>query len=121
MIKNCKFEVDVTYNPDFFAEGEIRETIKKAIRDLNDKKESAFGKSSMIDPGRTNNGMTGTVSTIDSVDENTATQSEAGTIDLIETLVSLSSCMDDEEESTMVLPEPKLEELMHEVRTAFKD
>ena len=31
MTKKCKFEVDVTYNSDYFAEGEIRETIKKAI------------------------------------------------------------------------------------------
>jgi len=119
MTKKCKFEVEVTYNSDFFAEGEIRETIKKAIRDLNDKKESAFGKSVMIDPGKTNKGMSGTVSTIDSV-----LTEPTGSIDLIETLVSLSSCMDDEEEPSLVLPElpeQKLEELMTEVRTAFKD
>ena len=42
---------------------------------------------------------------------------DADTIDVVETLVSLSSCMDDE--PNIVLPEPKMEELMQEVRTAF--
>ena len=39
MTKKCKFDVEVTYNSDYFAEGEIRDTIKKAIKDLNDQKE----------------------------------------------------------------------------------
>ena len=39
---------------------------------------------------------------------------------LVETLVSLSACMDDTETPNIVLPEPKVEELLAEVRTAFK-
>jgi hypothetical protein len=113
MIKKCKFEVDVTYNSDFFAEGEIRETIKKAIRDLNDKKESAFGRRIMCNPGKTNSGVSC------DVNQSIALSEESSCV--VETLVSLSNYMDDEDESTMVLPEPKLEELMTEVRTAFKD
>ena len=44
MTKKCKFEVDVTYNSDYFAEAEIRDTIKKAIKELNDEKVQKFGK-----------------------------------------------------------------------------
>jgi hypothetical protein len=114
MTKKCKFEVEVTYNSDFFAEGEIRETIKKAIRDLNDDKENKFGRRIMCDPGKTNNGI--------SCDVNQSTEyTTSDSIDVVETLVSLSKLMDDEDESTIILPEPKLEELMTEVRTAFKD
>ena len=114
MTKKCKFEVEVTYNSDFFAEGEIRETIKKAIRDLNDAKESKFGKRVMCDPGRTNSGITSNVNQY-------VGTADSDSIDLVETLVSLSSCMDDDDFPSIVLPEPKLEELMTEVRTTFKD
>ena len=114
MTRKCKFDVEVTYNPDFFAEGEIRETLKKAIRDLNDNKEKKFGRSPMIDPGRTNKGLHGTV-----------TQHEishpADSIELVETLVSLSRSMDDDEEPRLVLPDTKMEELVTQVRSAFKD
>tara|TARA_B100000676_G_C17694701_1_gene638169 strand:- start:76 stop:420 length:345 start_codon:yes stop_codon:yes gene_type:complete len=114
MTKKCKFEVDVTYNSDFFAEGEIRETIKKAIRDLNDAKENKFGKRIMCDPGKTNNGISCNVNQL-------AELKNSGSIDLVETLVSLSSGMDDDEHPSIVLPDHKLEELMTEVHTTFKD
>lgn len=110
-MKKCKFEVDVTYNSDFFAEGEIRETIKKAIRDLNDAKEAQFGRLKMIVPGKTNYGM--------SCDVNRVTDCvDSGTIDVVETLVSLSKLMDDDEPSTR-LSEPKVEELVKEVNNSF--
>jgi hypothetical protein len=112
MTKKCKFDVEVTYNSDFFAEGEIRETIKKAIRDLNDKKEKKFGRQTISDPGRTNHGLTGNV--------NRVVEQPDETSQVVETLVSLSSYMN-EEEPNIVLPDNKLEELMTEVRTAFKD
>ena len=54
MTKKCKFDVEVTYNSDYFAEGEIRDTIKKAIKDLNDQKEKKFGRLKLCDPGKTN-------------------------------------------------------------------
>ena len=37
------------YNSDYFAEGEIRDTIKKAIKDLNDQKEKKFGRLKLCD------------------------------------------------------------------------
>ena len=42
---------------------------------------------------------------------------DADRIDVVETLVRLSSCMDDK--PNIVLPEPKMEELIEEVRTAY--
>ena len=44
MTKKCKFDVEVTYNSDYFAEGEIRDTIKKAIKYLNDQNKAKLEK-----------------------------------------------------------------------------
>jgi tetrahydromethanopterin S-methyltransferase subunit G len=112
MTKKCKFEVDVTYNSDYFAEAEIRDTIKNAIKELNNEKIQKFGRKIICDPGKINSGVIG--------DVNQLCYKETDSIDLVETLVSLSACMDDTETPNIVLPEPKLEELMTEVRTAFK-
>tara|TARA_B100001057_G_scaffold168729_1_gene169449 strand:+ start:1162 stop:1503 length:342 start_codon:yes stop_codon:yes gene_type:complete len=112
MTKKCKFEVEVTYNSDYFAEGEIRDTIKKAIKELNDEKIKKFGRKIICDPGKVNSGVVG--------DVNQVCYKNTDSIDIVETLVSLSSCMDDDESPNIVLPEPKIEELMNEVRTAFK-
>ena len=117
MTRKCKFDVEVTYNPDFFAEGEIRETLKKAIRDLNDNKEKKFGRSSMIDPGRTNKGLHGTVTQQETFCATDSTES----FDLVETLVSLSRPKDDDEEPSLVLPDTKMEELVTQVRSTIKD
>ena len=112
MTKKCKFEVEVTYNSDYFAEAEIRDTIKKAIKELNDEKVQKFGQKVICEPGKINSGVIG--------DVNQLCYKETDSIDLVETLVSLSACMDDTETPNIVLPEPKLEELMTEVRTALK-
>ena len=111
MTKKCKFEVEVTYNSNYFAEGEIRDTIKKAIKELNDEKINKFGRKIICDPGKINSGVIG--------DVNQVCYKNTDSIDIVETLVSLSSCMNDDEPS-IVLPEPKLEELMDEVHTTFK-
>ena len=113
MINECKFKVDITYNSDFFSEGEIRETIRAAIRDLNDAKEKRFGRV-MRDPGKTNKGVSCSVTQ--------CTEPEVSdSIDLVDTLVSLSSQLDNDELSDVPqLSDHKLEELMVEVRTAFK-
>ena len=111
MTKKCKFEVEVTYNSDYFAEGEIRDTIKKAIKELNDEKINKFGRKIICDPGKINSGVVG--------DVNQVCHKNTDSIDLVETLVSLSSCMNDDEPS-IVLPDHNVEELMNEVRTAFR-
>ncbi|RPG64927.1 MAG: hypothetical protein CBC02_008380 [Flavobacteriaceae bacterium TMED42] len=111
MTKKCKFEVDVTYNSDYFAEAEIRDTIKKAIKELNNEKIQKFGRKIICDPGKINSGVIG--------DVNQVCCNNTDSIDLVETLVSLSACMDDTETPNIVLPEPKVNELMKEVRTAF--
>ena len=112
MTKKCKFEVEVTYNSDFFAEGEIREAIKKAIKELNDEKINKFGRKVICDPGKVNSGVVGDVQQV--------CYKNTDSIDIVETLVSLSNCIDDDESPNIVLPEPKIEELMDEVRVAFK-
>ena len=109
MTKKCKFEVDVTFNSDYFAEAEIRDTIKKAIKELNDEKVQKFGQKVICEPGKVNSGLVGSLRQVNCKDSDR--------IDVVETLVSLSSCMDDE--PNIVLPEPKMEELIEEVRTAF--
>ena len=111
MIKKCKFEVEVTYNSDYFAEGEIRDTIKKAICDLNDTKEAQFGRLKMIVSGKTNHGMSCNVNQV-------STEFDSETIDIVETLVNLSEAMDPDEPN-ILLSEPKVDELMAEVRTTF--
>ena len=111
MTKKCKFEVEVTYNSDYFVEGEIRDTIKKAIKELNDEKIKKFGRKIICDPGKVNSGVVGGVKQL--------CYKDTDSIDLVETLVSLSASMDDTETPNIVLPEPKVNELMKEVRTAF--
>jgi hypothetical protein len=43
-MKKCRFEVDVSYDEYFFAEGEIKETLRKSIRDLGELKVNNYGK-----------------------------------------------------------------------------
>ena len=106
MISKCKFDIEVSYNPDYFAEGEIRETLKKSIEDLNDSKEKKFGRLTIANPGTHNKGVSCNVT--QQVDNEVP-----DSIDLVETLVSLSSCFDKDDATAMVLPElpeQKLEE-----------
>lgn len=111
MTKKCKFDVEVTYNSDYFAEGEIRDTIKKAIKDLNDQKEKKFGRLKLCDPGKTNHGVTCNV--------------KRGTIAkpkpqiYIEEIAELDDLMNEYTEPKIVLPDSKVEKLMEEVKTAF--
>jgi len=110
MINKCKFEVDITYNSDFFSEGELRETVRSAIRDLNDAKEKMFGRV-MHNPGKMNSGV--------SCDVTRLVEHPDETSHVVETLVGLSNCMAEDDEPNIVLPDHKLEELMAEVRTVF--
>ena len=111
MTKKCKFEVEVTYNSDYFAEGEIRDTIKKAIKDLNDQKEKKFGRLKLCDPGKTNHGVTCNVS--DGVIVPTRPQI------FVEEISKLDELMDEEVDPKLVLPDEKVEELLREVKTTF--
>jgi hypothetical protein len=112
MTKKCKFDVEVTYNSDYFAEGEIRDTIKKAIKDLNDQKEKKFGRLKLCDPGKTNHGMTCNIESKVIVPKKPQVY--------IEEIAEFSELMHDEVvDSKIVLPDAKVEELMNEVRTAF--
>jgi len=101
MTKNCKFTIDVTYNSGFFGEEEIKQTIQNAISELNQDKINKFGKSKIYDYGKFNNGVVSKIHTT----ESSITSQEKTNIDLIETLVSLSSCMDDDDEPNLVLPD----------------
>lgn len=111
MINKCKFEVEVTYNSDYFAEGEIRDTIKKSIKKLNDEKVSKFGRKVICDPGKINSGAIASINTISCA--------SCDSIDLVETLASINDCVD-EKNPSMVLPTHRVNELMHEVRSAFR-
>lgn len=112
MTKKCKFEVEVTYNSDYFAEGEIRETIKKAIKDLNDSKEKKFGRLKLCDPGKTNHGVTCNIESKVIVPKKPQVY--------IEEIAEFSELMNDDiADSKIVLPDTKVEELLKEVETAF--
>ena len=111
MTKKCKFEVEVTYNSDYFAEGEIRDTIKKAIKDLNDQKEKKFGRLKMCNPGKTNHGVTCNVT--DGVVAKKRPQI------FVEEIAELDELMKDNVDPKIVLPDAKVEELLKEVKTAF--
>ena len=111
MIKKCKFEVDVTYNSKFFAEGEIRETLRNAINDLSNLKENQFGRLKMVDCGKTNKGVSCNVNQVTDC-------FDSSSVDIVETLVSLSKFMDDNEPS-ILLSDSKVNELTSEVNTAF--
>jgi len=112
MTKKCKFDVEVTYNSDYFAEGEIRDTIKKAIKDLNDQKEKKFGRLKLCDPGKTNHGMTCNIESKIIVPKKPHIY--------VEEIAEFTELMDDEVvDSKIILPDTKVEELMNEVRTAF--
>jgi len=111
MTKKCKFDVEVTYNSDYFAEGEIRDTIKKAIKDLNDQKEKKFGRLKLCDPGKTNHGVTCNVTKATVVKSNSQVY--------VEEIAELNDLMDEYTEPKIVLPDVRVEELMDEVKTAF--
>jgi hypothetical protein len=111
MTKKCKFEVEVTYNSDYFAEGEIRDTIKKALKDLNDQKEKKFGRLKLCDPGKTNHGVTCNVT-----DEVVAKKRPQI---FVEEIAELDELMKDNVDPKIVLPDAKVEELLKEVETAF--
>ena len=111
MTKKCKFDVEVTYNSDYFAEGEIRDTIKKAIKDLNDQKEKKFGRLKLCDPGKTNHGVT-----CDVTKGVVATRTPQI---FIEEIAELDELMEDKVDPKLVLPDEKVEEFLREVKTAF--
>ena len=116
MTKKCKFDVEVTYNSDYFAEGEIRDTIKKAIKDLNDQKEKKFGRLKLCDLGKTNHGVTCDV-TLGSVAPRLPQFS--GLRARVEDLAQLNEIMEENNDPKIVLPDEKVEELLREVKTAF--
>lgn len=111
MTKKCKFDVEVTYNSDYFAEGEIRDTIKKAIKDLNDQKEKKFGRLKLCDPGKTNHGVTCSVKNVEFV----------STIPrvYINESVEVSDYSDEKVDPKIVLPDDKIQDLLDEVKIAF--
>ena len=111
MTKKCKFDVEVTYNSDYFAEGEIRDTIKKAIKDLNDQKEKKFGRLKLCDPGKTNHGVTCNVT-------DSAIATKRPQI-FVEEIAELDEMIEDDVDPKIVLPDEKVEELLREVKTAF--
>ena len=111
MTKKCKFDVEVTYNSDYFAEGEIRDTIKKAIKDLNDQKEQKFGRLKLCDPGKTNHGLTCDV-------KNGVAPIVTPQI-FVEELAELSELIEDDLDPKIVLPDEKVEELLKDVKSAF--
>tara|TARA_B100001093_G_scaffold3393_1_gene3502 strand:+ start:463 stop:807 length:345 start_codon:yes stop_codon:yes gene_type:complete len=112
MTKKCKFEVEVTYNPDYFAEGEICGTIKNAICDLNDFKENKFGRLKMCNPGKTNHGMTCTVK---SKQVNLTVPTNCANVK-----IEVEDLMDETvTDPKMILPDTRVEELINEVKIAF--
>jgi len=111
MTKKCKFDVEVTYNSDYFAEGEIRDTIKKAIKDLNDQKEKKFGRLKLCDPGKTNYGVTCSVKNVEFV--STIPQV------YIKDSVEVSELIDEKVDPKIVLPDDKIQNLLDEVKIAF--
>ena len=113
MTKKCKFEVEVTYNSEYFAEGEIRETIRKAIVDLNAEKEKNFGRRKLSEQGKTNHGMTCNVNKA-VVYENKIPQVFA------EEIAELDSIMNEETiDPKMILPDTQVEELINEVKSVY--
>ena len=68
----------------------------------------------MCDPGKINSGVIASITKISS-----DTPDVEDSYDIIETLVSLSGVMDNIDDVPQ-LTEPKIEELMSQVRTAFK-
>ena len=113
MTKKCKFEVEVTYNPDYFAEGEIRETIRKAIVDLNAHKEKNFGRNKLSVQGETNHGMTCSVNKA-VVYENKIPKVFA------QEIAELNSTMYEETiDPKMILPDTQVEELVNEVKSVY--
>lgn len=112
MTKKCKFEVELTYNSDYFTEPEIQDTIRNAIKKLDLEKRKKFGTKVICEVGKVNSGVVADVTKCEVKIPNE--------IDVVETLVSLSSCMEDDDDSKMILPEHRVDELMDEVRTAFK-
>jgi len=50
-MKKCKFKVDVSYDEQFFTEGEIRETLRTSIEKLGKRKVSRYGKDAFMKNG----------------------------------------------------------------------
>jgi len=50
-MKKCRYEVDVSYDEQFFAEGEIQETLRTSIEELGENKVNRYGRDAFMKNG----------------------------------------------------------------------
>lgn len=116
-MKKCKFEVDVSYDEYFFAEGEIKETLRKAIRDLGELKVSNYGKDEFM---KSENWIKGIHAEVEKTgpEESKLELSD----EMIGELIAISGEFgkDQDDKDVPKLSEESLEELLVQVRKEFK-
>ena len=115
-MKKCKFEVDVSYDEYFFAEGEIKETLRKSIRDLGELKVNNYGKEEFM---KSKNWIMGIHANVEK------TESDEPKLEFsdehIAELIAISGVFEEEipEKDIPKLSETQMEELLAKVREVF--
>ena len=116
-MKRCRFEVDVSYDEQFFAEGEIQETLRTSIEELGENKVNRYGRDAFMKNGW----VKGIHSNVNKVNND----SDVGDEQLGELVFLnqefLESLRDNEvrDEEVPKLPEHKMSELLAHVKKAF--
>ena len=111
-MKKCRFEVDISYDEQFFAEGEIQETIRTSIEELGKNKVNRYGRDTFMKNGW----VTGIHPKVVKVNDNSDISDEQ-----LGELVFLSELRDTEieEEELPKLTEHKMSQLLAHVKKAF--
>jgi hypothetical protein len=114
-MKKCRFEVEVSYDEQFFAEGEIQETLRTSIEILGEKKVNRYGRDTFM--------KNGWIKGIDAKVEKT--KSDEPKLELndqcIAELIAISGVSEEEipDKDVPKLSEVQLEQLLAKVRTEF--
>ena len=111
-MKKCRFEVDVSYDEHFFAEGEIQETIRTSIERLGENKVNRYGRDAFMKNGWTK-GIHSNVNKVNNASDISDEQ--------LGELVFLSALHDNDEDEVEVpkLSEHKMSELLAHVKKVF--
>ena len=114
-MKKCRFEVDVSYDEQFFAEGEIQETLRTSIEILGKKKVNRYGRDVFM--------KNGWIKGIHAKVEKTESDEQKLEFDKqhIAELIAISGVFEEEIPNNDVpkLSEEQVEQLLIKVREAF--
>ena len=116
-MKKCRFEVSISYDEQFFAEGEIQETIRTSIEKLGENKVNRYGRDTFMKNGW----VKGIHPKVVKVNDNSDISAEqiGELVFLNQEFLELSRGNEVMEEEVPKLPEHKMNQLLAHVKKAF--